>query len=379
MDFSFSDEQEAIRDLARQILADRVTHERLTELEKSSEWFDTDLWEELAKANLTALSLPEEVGGSGHGILESRLVLEEVGRHLAPVPLFPTLLLGGAPLAEFGTTEQRERFLTPVAESGAVVTAALEEAGGADPARPRARAVKDGSRWRLEGEKVCVPAAHLAHCILVPARTDDSAIGVFLVEPEAPGVALERQITTNREPHGRLTLDGAAVSADAVLGKPGDGAGIVEWITDRALVGLCAIQVGVAEEALRRTADYAGQRKQFDRPIATFQAVAMRAADAYIDVECMRSALDQAAWQVSAGLPAGREIAAAKWWACRGGERVVHTAQHIHAGIGSDIDYPIHRFFLWSKQIELTLGGASHHLARLGAMLTTDADSARPR
>jgi alkylation response protein AidB-like acyl-CoA dehydrogenase len=169
------------------------------------------------------------------------------------------------------------------------------------------------------------------------------------------------------------------VSADAVLGEPGDGAGIVEWITDRALVGLCAIQVGVAEEALRRTADYAGQRKQFDRPIATFQGVAMRAADAYIDVECMRSALDQAAWQVSAGLPAGREIAAAKWWACRGGERVVHTAQHIHAGIGSDIDYPIHRFFLWSKQIELTLGGASHHLARLGAMLTTDADSARPR
>ena len=177
MDFSFSDEQEAIRDLARQILADHVTHERLSELEKSSEWFDTDLWEELAKANLTALSLPEEVGGSGHGILEIRLVLEEVGRHLAPVPLFPTLLLGGAPLAEFGTTKQRERFLTPVAERGAVVTAALEEAGGADPARPRARAVKDGSRWRLEGEKLCVPAAHLAQCILVPAGTDDSAVG----------------------------------------------------------------------------------------------------------------------------------------------------------------------------------------------------------
>jgi alkylation response protein AidB-like acyl-CoA dehydrogenase len=379
MDFSFSDEQEAIRDLARQILADRVTHERLGELEKSSEWFDTDLWQELAQANLTALSLPEEVGGSGYGILESCLVLEEVGRHLAPVPLLPTLLLAGAPLAEFGTAEQRKRWLTPVAESGAVVTAALEEAGGGDPARPRARAVKDGARWRLEGEKVCVPAAHLAHCILVPARSDDSEVGVFLVQPGAPGVALERQITTNREPHGRLTLDGAAVSADAVLGEPRDGSGIVEWIADRARVGLCAMQVGVAEEALRRTADYAGQRKQFDRPIATFQGVAMRAADAYIDVECMRSTLYQAAWRVSAGLPARREIAAAKWWACRGGERVAHTAQHIHAGIGSDIGYPIHRFFLWSKQIELTLGGASHHLARLGAMLTTGAGGAQSR
>ena len=376
MDFSFSDEQEAIRDLARQIFADRVTHQRLSELEKSSEWFDTDLWNELAKANLTALPLPEEVGGSGCGILEICLVLEEMGRHVAPVPLFPTLLLGGAPLAEFGTTAQRQRFLTPVAENGAVVTAALEEAGCEDPARPRTRAVKDGSRWRLEGEKLCVPAAHLAHCILVPARSDDSAVGVFVVEPGASGVAIERQITTNREPQGRLTLDGAEVSADAVLGEPGNGAGVARWITDRALVGLCAIQMGVAEEALRRSADYTGQRKQFDRPIATFQGVAMRAADAYIDIECMRSTLYQAAWRVSAGLPAGREISAAKWWACRGGQRVAHTAQHLHAGIGSDVDYPIHRFFLWSKQIELTLGGASHHLARLGSMLTTGAGSA---
>lgn len=226
---------------------------------------------------------------------------------------------------------------------------------------------------------MCVPAAHLAHCILVPARSDDSAVGVFVVEPGASGVAIERQITTNREPQGRLTLDGAEVSADAVLGEPGNGAGVARWITDRALVGLCAIQMGVAEEALRRSADYTGQRKQFDRPIATFQGVAMRAADAYIDIECMRSTLYQAAWRVSAGLPAGREISAAKWWACRGGQRVAHTAQHLHAGIGSDVDYPIHRFFLWSKQIELTLGGASHHLARLGSMLTTGASSARPQ
>jgi len=379
MDFSLSDQQQAIRDLARQIFADRVTHQRLRELEKRSEWFDGDLWDELAKANLTALLLPEEVGGSGCGILEACLVLEEMGRHVAPVPLLPTLLLGGAPLAEFGTADQRKRFLTPVAEGGAVVTAALEEAGCEDPTRPRTRAVKDGAGWRLEGQKVCVPAADRARCILVPARCGGSAVGVFVVEPNARGVALEPQITTNREPHARLTLDGAAVSADAVLGEAGDGARIARWIADRALVGLCAIQLGVAEEALRRTAEYTGQRKQFGRPIATFQGVAMRAADAYIDVECMRSTLTQAAWRVSAGLPSGPEIAAARWWACRGCRRVVHTAQHLHGGIGSDIDYPIHRFFLWSKQIELALGGASHHLARLGSMLAGGTGSARQR
>jgi alkylation response protein AidB-like acyl-CoA dehydrogenase len=369
MDFSFSDEQEAIRDLAHQIFADRVSHERLTELEKKLEWFDLELWNVLAKANLTALSVPEAYGGSGCGILEICLVLQEMGRHVAPVPLFPTLLLGGVPIAKFGTAEQRERWLAPIAERAGVITAALEETGCEDPARPRVRAAKDGAQWRLEGEKVCVAAAHLADCILIPARTGEGTVGVFLAEPGARGIALERQVTTDREPQSRLRLDGAEIANDAVLGDPEDGARVVEWIVERALLGLCAIQLGVAEEALRRTTEYTGQRKQFDRPIAAFQAVAMRAADAYIDLECMRSTLYQAAWRVSAGLPAGPEVAAAKWWACRGGQRVAHTAQHLHGGIGSDVEFPIHRFFLWSKQLELTLGGASHHLARLGAML----------
>ena len=204
----------------------------------------------------------------------------------------------------------------------------------------------------------------------MPARTAETSVGVFVLDPGAAGVAIERQKTTNREPQGRLTLDGATVSADAVLGDAARGAHVVAWIVDRALVGLCALQLGVAEEALRRTAEYTSQRKQFDRAIATFQGVALRAADAYIDVECMRSTLLQAAWRISTGRPARPEIAAARWWACRGGGRVVHTAQHLHGGIGSDVDYPIHRFFLWSKQIELALGGASHHLERLGAMLT---------
>jgi alkylation response protein AidB-like acyl-CoA dehydrogenase len=154
-----------------------------------------------------------------------------------------------------------------------------------------------------------------------------------------------------------------------VLADPARGAEIVEWIMDRALVGLCAIQLGVAEEALRRTAEYTRTRKQFGRPIASFQGVALRAADAYIDLEAMRSTLLQAAWRVAEDLPARPEVAAAKWWACRGGQRVVHTAQHLHGGIGADIDYPIHRFFLWSKQLDVTLGGATRQLARLGAML----------
>jgi alkylation response protein AidB-like acyl-CoA dehydrogenase len=371
LDFSFSEEQEAIRDLARQIFADFVDHERLKQLEESGEWFDRALWSELAKANLTALALPEDVGGSGCGLLEVCLVLEQMGRQLAPVPLLPTLLLGGLPIAAFGNAAQRERWLAPVADGEGVLTAALHEAGSAEPARPRTTARRDRDGWRLHGEKLCVPAAQLAGGILVPARTEDDEVRVFLLEPGADGARLERQLTTNREPQGRLELASARVANDALLGDPAEGARIVEWMLERATLGLCAVQLGVAEEALRRTAEYASQRKQFGRPIATFQGVALRAADAYIDVEAMRATLWQAAWRLSEELPASLEVASAKWWACLGGQRVAHTAQHLHAGIGSDVDYPIHRFMLWSKQLELTLGGANQQLARLGSLLVS--------
>jgi len=371
LDFSFSEEQQAIRDLARKIFADFVDHERLKQLEASGEWFDHVLWSELAKANLTALVLPEEVGGSGFGLLEACLVLEEMGRRLAPVPLLPTLLLGGLPIAAFGTASQQERWLAPVANGEGVLTAALHEEGSADPARPRTRARRDRDGWRLSGEKLCVPAAQLADAILVPARTDDESLGIFLLEPGAEGVQLERQLTTNREPQGRLELADARVPGDALLGDPAQGARIVEWMVERATLGLCALQLGVAQEALRRTAEYTSQRKQFGRPIASFQGVALRAADAYIDVEAMRATLWQAAWRLSENLPASLEVASAKWWACLGGQRVAHTAQHLHAGIGSDVDYPIHRFLLWSKQLELTLGGASQQLAKLGSLLVS--------
>jgi alkylation response protein AidB-like acyl-CoA dehydrogenase len=372
MDFSFSQEQDAVRELARRIFADRTDHGHLRDLEATGEWYDGALWEELAKANVPGIALPEELGGSGFGMLEVCIVLEEMGRHLAPVPLLPTLVLGGLPIAEFGSDAQRQRWLVPAARGEMVLSAALNETGSADPARPRVEARRDGTGWRLEGVKECVPAAQLAGCILVPARTGPDAVGVFLVDPAAPGVEIERQATINREPWGRLRLSGAAIDAEEVLGRPEDGAELIEWIVARAHVALAATQLGVSEEALRRTAEYVSQRKQFGRTIATFQSVALRAADAFIDVQCMRASLTQAAWLLSADRPASAEIGAAKWWACCGGQRVAHTAQHLHGGIGSDVDYPIHRFFLWSKQLQITLGGANQSLARLGRILVDE-------
>jgi hypothetical protein len=370
VDFSLSEDQEAIRDLARQIFSGGVSHERLLELERSGEWFDLPLWRAVAEGGLSAVAIPERCGGSGLGILELCLVLEEQGRHVAPVPLFATSLLGALPLSEFGTSAQQDRWLRPVVDEAAVVSAALVELGASDPAAPRTTARRDGSGYRLDGAKECVPAAGLAAAILVPAQCDDG-VALFVVEPGAPGVRLEAQRVTHGEPQARLVLDGARVSGEARLGASGEGARIVRWLADRAMLGLAAIQLGVVQSALRDTATYVAQRKQFGRPIATFQGVALRAADAWIDVEAMRAVVMQAAWQASAGRDAGAAIAAAKWWAALAGQRVVHTAQHLHGGIGSDVEYPVHRYFLWSKQNELLLGGASAQAARLGAWLVS--------
>jgi alkylation response protein AidB-like acyl-CoA dehydrogenase len=371
MDFALSDEQAAIRDLAAQILTDRLTPERLRELEQGdADWFAADVWAELAKADLLGLCLPEADGGGGYGTFELCLLLEQVGRAVAPLPLFATLALGALPVAAFGTGEQRAALLPGVIAGDTILTAALSEGSvGLPPAVPATVAEPSGDGWSITGTKRLVPAAHLAARVLVPARTGEGATTVFLVDPTAAGVTQERNTSINGEPLTTLSLEGVAVAAADVVGAVDGGAEVVAWILDRALAGLCATQAGVCEAALRTTAAYTSERRQFDTPIATFQAVAHRCADAYIDTEAIRLTAYQAAWRLDAGMPAAEELAVAKFWAAEGAERVVHAAQHLHGGIGVDLDYPVHRTFRWVKHVELALGGGTTHLRRLGARI----------
>jgi hypothetical protein len=371
MDFALNDEQEAVRDLAQQILEGHVTQERLKEIEAGAQQIDRRLWAELARANLLGIGLPEDAGGSGLGFVELFLLLEQVGRTVAPVPLLPTLVLGALPIAEHGTSEQRQRYLPPVVAGDLVLTAALAEVG-TEPTRPVTTARRDGAGWRLDGVKVCVPAADVAGRVVTPARTGEDTVGLFLVDPTGEGVQADDQQTTSRQPEQRLELVGAPVPAEDVLGDPEGGAPMLDWLLERATVAYCAVAVGVCEEALRLTAEYTRTREQFDRPIASFQAVGQRAADAYIDTEAVRLTAVHAAWRLASGLPAAEEVAVAKFWAADGGQRVVHAAQHLHGGIGVDRDYPLHRYFLWAKQLELTLGGATAQLRHLGSMLASE-------
>ncbi len=364
LDFAFSDDQEALRDLARKILEDLVTHERLNEVERTDDWFDRRAWQAVADAGLLGIGLPEANGGGGLGFLETCIVLEQVGRTVAPIPALGTMVAAHA-VAEFGDDAQRGRWLPGVASGEIVLTLGLQEPNNDDPTSPTTRADVGRDGWRLTGTLHCVAAAHLAARVLVPARTGVGT-GVFLVDPNGDGVTLTRAIATNGEPVFLVDLDGAPGEP---LGDPVDGTRIIAWTLDRALAAMCVVQVGVSERALWMTAEYASTREQFGHPIAGFQAVSQRAADAYIDTEAMRLTAWQAAWRVAEGLPAADEVAIAKFWAADGGQRVAHAAQHLHGGLGIDVDYPLHRYFQWSKAIELNLGSATRQLVRLGASI----------
>ncbi len=385
MDFNYSEEQEAVRQLAGQIFGDRSTHERLKQIEAAADGdgpFDRELWKELADAGLLGIHLGEDVGGAGLDFVAACLVVEAAGRTAAYVPVVETMVYGALPLDRFGTNEQRKTWLTGVASGETILTAAMAELvgevilpGGSEPTTT-ATAEADGA-WVLSGTKACVPAAFVADAILVPAtcRTPDGGItgpGVFIVERGAEGVALTRQTTTTGRPEAIVELSGVRVGADRLVGEGADGAAVIDCITEFATTALCIEEAGVCASALELTAEYTKTRVQFEKPIATFQAVGQRAADAYVDTEAIRLTAWQAAARLAAGLPAATEVAIAKYWAAEGGQRVVHAASHLHGGVGVDRDYPLHRFFLLTRQIELTLGGANESLRRLGRILAVE-------
>jgi alkylation response protein AidB-like acyl-CoA dehydrogenase len=372
VNFDLSDEQKVVGDLARQIFEGHASVDRVKHVEREGDGFDRQLWSELAKANLLGICLPEDVGGSGLGLVELCLLLEQQGRRVAPVPVWATVALGALPIAEFGTEAQRAAWLPGVCAGDIVLSAALSERGADDALRPTVTANRTADGWHLQGVKPAVPSAQFAQQVLVPARQHDGRIGVFLVDPNSPGVQLEPVHSTNHQPHAHLIIDVVVSIDDRLGGESGDGEEQLHYMLERALVGLCALQLGVCGSAIEQTAIYTSNRMQFAKPLSTFQAVGHQAADAFILTEPMRVTMLQAAWRLMHGLPSRQEVLIAKYWASEGGQKVVHLCQHLHGGMGSDVDYPIHRHFLWGVQIETTLGAGSAQLARLGELIARE-------
>jgi alkylation response protein AidB-like acyl-CoA dehydrogenase len=368
LDFSLSDDQLALREVADRILDDHASAEQLTAVERDPDWFARDAWSALATAGLLGAGLPEVVGGGGGSFLDTAVVLEAIGRHVAPVPVLASIVGGAMPVARYGDDTQRAQWVQPALAGDVILAAALQEPGNDDPTHPTTTADLGIGGWQIDGAKHCVPAAHLAARLLVPARTG-VGVGVFLVDPQSDGVTLTRATATSGEPLFHVTLQGARGEA---VGDPAAGGAIAADVVAHTIAGLCVIQVGVSERALQMTAEHVRTREQFGQVLAAFQAVSQRAADAFIDTEAIRLTAWQAAWRLSEGLPAADEVAIAKFWAADGGQRVAHAAQHLHGGVGADVDFPLRRYFTWAKANELMLGSATRQLLQLGARLAHD-------
>lgn len=371
MDFSFSEDQNAIRDLAHQIFTDRTTDEFMLAFDREGKTYDDELWTTLAEQGLLGITVPEDFGGTGLGFTELCLMLEEQGRRISPIPLYSSLVLGVLPIAEFGSDEQKQKYLAPLAAGELKLTAAIAELGIAQACAGQVSAEKNGDQWVLNGNLACVPDSPVADAIIVPVTCDGEQT-VFIVDAKTTGLAIDPQETSLKVNEGMLSLDNVTLGADAVLGAQGQGFEILDWLEQRAEVAICAMQVGVTEEALKRTAEFTCERKQFGAPIGSFQAVAMQAADAFIDVEAIRSVYWLALYKITHGLDARAEVRCAKWYAADAGHRVVYRTQHLHGGMGSDIEFPIHRYFLWAKHLGMMLGGRSVQIAKLGALLASD-------
>lgn len=369
MDFSFTEDQNAIRELAHQIFTDRSTDEFMLGFSRTDATYDDELWNTLAEQGLLGICVPEEFGGTGLGFVELCSILEEQGRRASPVPLFSSLVLGGLPIAQFGSTAQKEKWLGALATGAVKLSAAIADLGMTTAVAKTVNAKQQGDSWVLNGEKHAIQDGAVANAILVPAVDSEGKTRVFLVDTKATGVTVQAQQNFSGTTKANLVLENASAE---LLGTAGEGEAILKWLEQHADTALTAMQVGVCDEALKRTAAYTCERKQFGAPIGSFQAVAMRAADAFIDLEAMRSMAWQAMWRLSSGLDCDIEVRAAKWWACNGSHRIVHAAQHLHGGMGSDIEFPIHRFFILSKEISFTLGGGAVQISKLGKQLAED-------
>lgn len=366
MKFTLDDDQAQVAALAKEILGDHTDFQHVQKIEAEG-GFDSKLWKLLADAGLLGVGLPESVGGLDLGMQGVVALLEQQGHTVAPVPLWAATCLAALPLAEFGTAEQQERWLTPLLDGSHLVTGSFDAPGND---RAVLTATPSGDGWVLNGMLPKVPAAEHAVAMVVPAALPDGGIEVFVV----PTDLVERAPAevTNWQNTAAVTCTDVPVTAEHRLSAEGrSGADIVAWIRRRARVGLAGLALGICAEDVRRTAAYTSEREQFGRPLSTNQAVTFRMANAHLDTEMIRLTVLRAASLLDEGHEVEGDTASlvAKWWVAKATIAVVVNGQMLHGGLGGDVEYPIHRYFLWGRDAAYTLGSAPQIAAELGAVL----------
>ncbi len=348
-----------------------VSRVRALRDDRDPDGFSRALWREMAELGWVGIPFPESVGGADLGLAELVLVLEGLGRKLAPEPFLSGVLLGGQALLLGGSQAQQERWLPKLVEGEWWVSLAYQERLSRYDLRCVAtRAEPAGTGWRLNGEKVQVLDAHSADLILVVARTsgeerDAAGITLFAVQRGAAGLRLERQLRVDSRSAALVSLDGVAAGVDDVIGAEGEGGDLLERVVDRATVGMCAEMLGSMSEAFERTLTYLKQREQFGAPIGSFQSLKHRAAQQFIEIELCRSAVMAAARAVDANeADAAKLVSLAKARCSDTAILVADESVQMHGGIGMTDEHEIGFYLKRARAAELTFGDAAFHRDR---------------
>jgi len=367
MNLALSEEQEMLKTMARDFLTNKLPKTVVKEMEESEQGYSPELWKEMAGLGWMGLALPEKYGGSGMSFLDLAILLEEMGRACLPGPYFSTVVLGGLTILDTGSEEQKEKYLPKIASGEKIFTLALTEPSArydADAIETKATATQDG--YIINGTKLFVPDAHVADYILVVARTEEKAKGedgitIFIVDAKSPGRSHTVLKTIANDKLCEVVFNNVKVPKENILGKLNQGWKEVEKIIRRAAVAKCCEMVGCIQQALDMTISYAKERKQYDRPIGSFQVIQHYCADMATDVDGTRLSTYQAAWMLSEGFTCTREVAIAKAYAGEACQRVMALAHQIHGAIGVTIDHDLQYYTRRAKAAEVSFGDASFY------------------
>ena len=364
MEFSLDEEQAGLTDLAAQIFSSLSTDELYAAGEQACAAYDEALWGQVVESGLIDALLPMGEGEPGLGMAGLALVAREQGRALGRIPFISTAVAALA-IAEFGGHEQ----LLEGISSGSVRIAALQP-----EVRRRVNGTANGSGWMLDGAIELGYLVPSATHLMVQFHTGTGQL-TALIEKDRAGISVHEYRGLSRQQHAELAFTGVQLQASDLIGAEQPAGTVSAWIRPRLLTAAAALMSGVGAEALRRTAAYANERKQFGRAIATNQGVALRAADAFIDTETTWLSTIDAAWQLDHDGDGAEAAFGASWLAREAGFRVVHTTQHLHGGMGADLDNHIHRFFVWMRELDVLWGTAGQVSEELAAVIL-DGDKA---
>ena len=367
MDLAFSEEQEMLKKMARDFLTDKFPKTAVKEIEESELGYSPEIWKEMAELGWMGLVFPEEYGGAEMTFLDLAMLLEEMGRACLPGPYFSTVVLGGLPILDAGSEEQKQEYLPKIANGEAIFTLALTESSARyDAAAIEVKAAADNDAYVLNGTKLFVPDANVADYMLVVARTGEKSRGedgitIFIVDAKSLGISCTVLKTIANDKLCEVVFDQVRVPKENILGELNQGWSAVKKIIERAAVGKCCEMVGCIQQALDMTVDYAKERKQYDRPIGSFQVIQHYCVDMITDVEGTRLSAYQTAWMISEGLPCTQEVAIAKAWAGEACQRVMALAHQIHGAIGVTIDHDLQYYTRRAKAAEVTFGDAGFY------------------